>query len=452
MTLPSGTRPTHRIPLHALVLGAVALPGVAVAEPGDHIRIGNTEVVPDLDIGFEYRSNVYHEEVDPQGGGNLRVAPGLQITAEGEEHRFSLGGEYEARKQVFVAFDETDVPPELGATFDQSTAVNSLDRWNDFTADAAVNLFRASQIGFDLTDKATYRNNVVDADFSESPYMTTFRNAVEGQVRFKPSSAIEIKAGGLWQYDDYRVPEFYRVATLDTDEHEPFNSRNMYGPSLAVAWSFFPNTAFVVESRYLLSRWKFNEVSSQLADPTLGTPGITVAKPDSNSLRIAAGLRGRITQKLRMDLLAGYGTADYLDAAGLDGGAAATDLSGLQRLIITAQLGYLIREGSALALGYRRDFSDIFFTNYMSSDFIFLQADTRLSDLAVSARYGVRLERYEGGVTRDDVFNRAALDLGYSLSDWAKLGTGVFYQARYSTDDLVEYDDVGVHLETTFTY
>ncbi len=448
MTLSPGTCFATRTTLRALPVCAVALSGVAVAEPGDHIRIGNTEVVPDLDIGFEYRSNVYHEEVDPQGGANLRVAPGIQITAEGEEHRFSFGGEYEARKQIYVAFDEADVPPALGATFDQSTAVNSLDRWNDFTADAAVNLFRASQLGFDITDKATYRNNVVDSDFSESPYMTTFRNALEGQIRFKPSSAIEIKGGGLWQYDDYRVPEFFGVALTDENEHDPFNSRHMYGPSLSVGWSFFPNTALVLEGRYLMSRWAVDEIPSQTVDPVLGTPGVTVAKPDSNSLRLAAGLRGRITEKLRMDLLAGYGTADYVGGSP----AAATDLAGLQRLIITAQLGYLIREGSALAIGYRRDFADVFFTNYMSSDFFFLQADTKLSDLAISARYGVRLERYEGAITRDDVFNRAALDLGYSLSDWAKLGAGVFYQARYSTQDLVEYDDVGVHLETTFTY
>jgi hypothetical protein len=317
---------------------------------------------------------------------------------------------------------------------------------------AALN--RQHLLGLDLAEGISDRNNIVDSEFSDSPYLTLFRNNLAGDVRLHTGGAIEVKGGGSWQYDEYRVPEFYLLADQDTGSHDLFNTRNMYGPTLSVAWSFFPSTSLVVESQYQLVRWQSNQISSLLVDPAGGTAGDPVSKPDSNVLKIQAGLRGRITEKLRTDLLVGYGFANYLDTS-LPATATAlgsTDTSGLQGLLVTAQLGYLIKEGSSVAIGYKRDFQDVYFTNYLSSDFFFVQADSKLDHVSFSARYGVRLERYRGEVARDDTFNRAAFDGRYALAKWAEVGAGVWWQHRWSTQDAVEYDDVGVNALLSFTY
>jgi hypothetical protein len=436
------------LPPGPVALFALAVSSVALAEPGDHVRVGDVEIVPELDVGFEYRSNVYHEEVDPQAGGNLRVAPRVGVNAQGEDHQFSFAGEYEARKQLFLTFDPASVPPALAESLDRQVATNNLNRWSDFTADARANLFRQSMVGFEVSDAATYRNNVIDSDFTDSPYMTTFRNKLLGGMRFRPSGAVEIKAGGAWQYDDYRVPEFFTFAELDPNEHDPFNSRNTYGPQADLVWSFFPNTALVFEASYQWLDWRVEQVSSLLTDPTGGALLDPINKADSTQLRLQGGLRGRISQKLRTDLLVGYGQGRYED---LDP-TSAVDTSGLQNFLVTAQLGYLIRPGSQMAIGYRRDFADVFFTNYLSSDFFYLQGETKVSRVELAARYGLRLERYRGPVSRDDVFGRGAIEGRLLLSDWAKLMGSVLYQSRFSSDDLVEYDDLGLMVGASVLY
>lgn len=431
-----------------LVAGAcLTFAGVARAEPGDHIRVGDAVVTPDIEAGFEYRSNVYHEEVDPQGGGNLRIAPGIEITVEGEDARFSFSSEYEARKQLFVAFDAAEVPLEVRGTLDQSQAVSNLDRWSDFSAETSASLARQTVVGLELADQVAYRNHVIDSELSDSPYMTQFKNALAGQVRISPTGAVQFRPGGFWTYDDYRVPEFYGTAGLDANEHEPFNARNTYGPSLSAAWNFFPNTAWVFDARYAWVEWKVDGISSQLANPSAGVSGQTIAKPDSTQLRVTTGLRGRITPKLTVDLQAGYGQAIYGESADP---AAATDI---QTYLLTAQVGWQPKEGSGVALGYRKDFEDVFFSNFVSYHHLFLQANTTLDKkLELLARYGIRLETYSGAVTRSDQFMRGSFAATYHFSDWASLGTSVWYQTRFSSDDLVEYDDVGVLISATLQY
>jgi len=274
------------LPPGPVALFALAVSSVALAEPGDHVRVGDVEIVPELDVGFEYRSNVYHEEVDPQAGGNLRVAPRVGVNAQGEDHQFSFAGEYEARKQLFLTFDPASVPPALAESLDRQVATNNLNRWSDFTADARANLFRQSMVGFEVSDAATYRNNVIDSDFTDSPYMTTFRNKLLGGMRFRPSGAVEIKAGGAWQHDDYRVPEFFTFAELDPNEHDPFNSRNTYGPQADLVWSFFPNTALVFEASYQWLDWRVEQVSSLLIDLMGGVLFDLINKADSMQLRL----------------------------------------------------------------------------------------------------------------------------------------------------------------------
>jgi hypothetical protein len=441
----------HRGVGRLLAVAGLLLATTAAAEPGDHIRVGDAVITPDLEAGFEYRTNVYHEEENPQGGGNLRIAPGLEVVVEGEDARFSLASEYEARKQVFVEFDPAAIPLAERATLDQAQAVSNLDRWSDFSAQAAASLARQTVIGLELADQIAYRNQVVDSELSDSPFLTQFKNALTGQVRLSPTGAVQFRPGGFWTYDDFRVPEYFGFALQDANEHEPFNVRNTYGPSLSAAWSFFPNTAWVIDAKYAWVEWREDSISSLLANPTGGVPGQALAKPDSNQLRVTTGLRGRITPKFTVDLQGGYGQAIYDENSVVTSDpAAAIDT---RTFLLVAQVGWQPKEGSGVSLGYRKDFEDIFFTNYVSYHQVFLQANTVLDDrLDLLARYGIRLESYVGAVTRHDTFMRGSFETNYHFSDWAALGATVWWQSRFSDDELVEYDDVGVLISATFQY
>ncbi|MBA2319829.1 MAG: outer membrane beta-barrel protein, partial [Deltaproteobacteria bacterium] len=72
--------------------------------------------------------------------------------------------------------------------------------------------------------------------------------------------------------------------------------------------------------------------------------------------------------------------------------------------------------------------------------------------LELLARYGLRFEQYEGALVRNDELMRGSFGATYHVSDWASLGTSVWWQGRYSTDNLVEYEDVGVLVSATLQY
>ena len=84
------------------LLAQIWLATGALAAPGDHIRAGDVELVPDIDLGGEFRTNVYRSEVDAVPAANFRIAPGLLVAAEGDDHDFRLGGEWVLRKYFFV--------------------------------------------------------------------------------------------------------------------------------------------------------------------------------------------------------------------------------------------------------------------------------------------------------------------------------------------------------------
>ena len=50
----------------------VMLATAARAAPGDHVRVGEAELVADVDLGLEYRSNVYRQEATTFPAANFR--------------------------------------------------------------------------------------------------------------------------------------------------------------------------------------------------------------------------------------------------------------------------------------------------------------------------------------------------------------------------------------------
>src|SRR5688572_4395663 len=108
--------PMHAIRAVSVVLAAgLAVPSLALAAPGDHVRAGDATITPKIAFGMEYSNNVYHEKPgsDLDGAANLRVAPGLEAHVAGEELSVRMFGEVELRKYL---------DPEI----------RGMDRYNDF--------------------------------------------------------------------------------------------------------------------------------------------------------------------------------------------------------------------------------------------------------------------------------------------------------------------------------
>ncbi len=420
---------------------SLAAASAALAEPGDHLRAGDVVIVPKIDLGTEYRSNVYRTEAGGISSGNLRISPGVTASASTDDTDFSAGFDWELRKFLFVAD---------GALQDDLRAqrISGLDRYNDFALTTALDLTKRSQVGLRLSDRLANRNWTSDAEFAVVPFTSQLRNELVGSVRINPGPALEFSPGGEWDFDNYQRPG-------DRGERS-LNQRHTYGPTLQAKWGFLPRTALVVNGNWMFYRWQNTVLGSA------GEFGNQIALPNSQAIKVNTGIDGRFTEKLALQAFIGYGTAIYdEDSVPTTENLAALsdDVTGLEGLLATVNVRYDITEpaegsttGSRVTVGYERDFRDSFFTNYVALNQWHAQLDGRLADFEPTVRYQIRLEDYDGDVSRQDIVNRFNADLGYYLNEWALLKTGFWWQQRASSTDNVEYDDFGVHLLASLTY
>lgn len=422
---------------------ATVLPGVAVAGVGDHIRVGDVTIAPDLDFGAEYRTNVYQHESEPEGGVDMIIQPGLSIVVGNDNNEFSFGGEYRLKKY----FDKNQT---------------SLDRFNDFGVNASAHLLKKSIIGFKIGDVATLRNNVAEDVAADNPYHTQLNNTLNAAVSIQPGPILNFDLGGFWKFTDYRVPE---TGSIRNDRH--FNSRNIYGPSLDIKWKFFPSTAVVGNVQYLWHTWEDNWISSQTT--TSSFIGDYLAVPDSQHFKFDLGLRGQLTKTIAVHAVAGYGVADYsvesvetsasnqapedpeeIDAtlAGFD-----ADASGLDGLRVDVGVEWKFIEQHKLSVNYRKDFTDSFFTNYAAYNQVSaVYAGQFGKFVGLQLEFLFRDEQYHGEVERSDALIRGRGDVTFKVQKWLSFTTGAWWTQRASSVATVEYDDVNIHLYGTFTY
>jgi hypothetical protein len=417
--------------------------GGAFAAPGDHIRAGDLEVIPEIDLGTEYRTNVYREEAAATGAANVLLSPAVTASARGADHEFEFGGDWQLRKYYYVEGGE-----DTSDAISQADRIAGLDTFDDFSLAAGLDTFRRSSIGFRASDTMAMRNWSVDAQDADFPYTTQFSNELRLGMRGSPGPALEIVPGFVWDFDEYYVPR-----TLDEDERK-INTRNTYGPTLDAKWAFLPRTSLLFQASYTFNNWQDNRLLS---------PGSTVesdfAVPNSQFFKVLTGVDGGITPKLFAQLLVGWGFADYKDASvpGLAPGEADDDLIG-PGVLVRSQLRYDITEGDSerpgtrATIGYSRDFRDSFFTNYVILDTAFAQLETRFADVEPTIRYELRSELYRGEVERNDLVNHLEADFEWWLQDYASLTLGGWWHQRASTGTLVEYDDFQLHLMAGFVY
>ncbi len=408
---------------------AGALSADAWAAPGDHVRVGDLSVAPRIEAGFTYRSNVYRQEVDPNGGGMLSLAPGVDLTLNSDHHDFKLGGTWELRKWIAVEQDADD-----------ALSASSLDRVDNFSVDLGAGLFKDRPVGFEIDNHLSLRSTTTDLDYADAPFTVQFREEFEGGLRMTPSSALEIKARGLASYDDYRVPVF------NGEGFESYNARTAYGPKLSSRYLFLPRTAWTLGADVVWFDWRDNAPSLGDTGGTTTSAAAVLEKPDSTQIKFRTGIAGQVTEKVSVDLNAGYGVSSFKDAA-------APPVGGLDGLLLGAQIRYALTEKNTVSLGYRRDFQDSWVANFIRYDYLYAQYAGRVGDFRPSVSYGVRFEEYQSSAApRNDIVNRLGVGGDYVLTDWASLGAGLAWTQRASSVTERSYDDVEVNLKARFVY
>lgn len=414
-------RRTHWLGLVALSLLTVSS---ASADPGEHIRAGDATFAPKLTVAIEHSTNAYKSEVVAPGGGatNMRLAPGLDARLNRDDIDFSLQSEYSLRK-YFAAAD------------------TNLDRYTDFSIGADVDALKQSVIGLRAHEAVGLLNNPMDTGWSDHPFLTQFRNQSTGAIAIRPGPAFELSLGGSYTMDDYQVP----AGETGVGNSRHYDTRHTFGPTAGLAWKFFPRTAVAVDFSYQHAYFMDTVV--------IEGGGAPIPLPDHNMLRLSGGLRGRVTDKLIVTLMGGYGKAVFNTASVADLTTAAANVTGAQHVLVDTSFRYEVTNDSRVVVGFQKDFRDSFFTNYVAYSKGYAIADLKFTErVGVSGEFDVAGEEFRGNTDRNDLVFMAKGDGTYYMRDWASIVLGAAWQERSSQADNVEYDDVNVHLQANFVY
>jgi hypothetical protein len=172
------------------------------------------------------------------------------------------------------------------------------------------------------------------------------------------------------------------------------------------------------------------------------------------------GLRGRLSEKVVVGLVGGYGQMDY-DESSVGGGSEdasyAQDLTGFPEGVIGVfEIGWEPSTRHSLTMGYRKAFQDVYFTNYVGFHNAFIRYEGTFADrVGLSLNSGYRFENYVGEISREDHLLNAGIDVAYKATPFLDVGLGGGWTQRASADGNnaeIEYDDTVIRAGLTLTY
>ena len=444
-----------------MALASATFVGTAEAAPGDHVQVGRAELVPSIDLGTEYRTNLYLEEnPDEQvSGAALLVYPEIRVAMQTDELNVDLGARYGIKKYYFTTLDQNP-----------GYSRSNLDRYNDIASHLDLGILPNAIVGVKLGEEFDVDNRPTESQWAEKAQITHLRTNTSGAVAIQPGNAFFIDLGGHFLYDVYQGNQDAAFSGSPR-----LNSRMAYGPEATLNWRFFPRTALLVDFGMDWFDWDENAVNAIGGQGVESDIGDRLALPDGREWRATAGLQGRVSHSLVVNVLAGYGQIDYDEQSVLDRAAElaasgaqgadeisvgegwATDLKGLNGLLVTTKATWTPVTGQSLSLGYQKDFQDSWFTNYVAYHYGFARYNGLVaSRWGLSLEGGLRYETYVGELSRNDMFIRAKGGLAYNAAEWMDLSANVGWRRRVSADSppvaTIEFDDVAASFVVTMRY
>ena len=450
-----------------LALLAAGLPIPAHAGPGDHIRTGDAVITPSVMTGIEAHSNLYLAD----GGGQSPevsamawvLRPRVQMDLNARTVVFNLGAGY-GMKAFIDFYPEDDFHPE------------NANRFSDLDADMSLVLFPQSKVGVKLVDRL--QNESLAAELPTSAGSGTAnvvhtKNDLTGGVVLRPGSALAFDLLGQFGLDSYVIP-----LELTTEDNASFNGRTQYGPAVNGTWKFLPKTSMIASFSYNFLRWDNNLIEALGPDVEGSSIGSYIGKPDADAWRLSAGVTGQFTQKLAASAQLGFGMMLYDEQSVLDdpradflGGSSnelnrvgdetfATDTSIGDGVLVNLQVSYAPRRGHTLTAGYRKDFQDVMFSNYVAYNHVFLRYEGTIQNrVGIGGEMSYRLDSFHGEVARNDQNILAAVNASYKLTPYLSAGASGSWSRRacaakdcdgtfYST----QYDDFSGTVGATFAY
>lgn len=459
----------------------------AFADAGDHIRFGNGgEFTPSLSIAGVYRTNNYltvgssfgdSDEDATVGGMHLNVRPELALQLKSRAVILGVDAGYDVRKYF-------------------SEELTNLDRYGNVNGQVQLVVLPEAFAGFKVDTGIVVSGRETEAVNSQDAYLQQLVSRNQATFTVRPGDAMEIDVGGSFELRTIKVPEGF--ATVDGAPTASLNSRLSSGLVSSFNWQFLPKTAIVAGFERFNSRWESNAIAASgegvgsfaiepgdsgfvpcdPSDAATGSDDCFLPVPNGTFTKFDAGIRGRFTPRLVLGVVVGFTRASFdsstvqapvsganmveledSDKCGDKGAADGVndDLEGFPCMLNgNIELGYEVREGQTITVGFRREAQPVFFTNYLNLNRYYVGYVGTFADRhRLTTGFDLNQQDYRGQVTRDDLWFRARGDMAWGVQKWLSIDTGVWYTGRRSADGAfpeIEYDDINIHGGLTVQY
>ncbi len=442
--------PWIRIVACATVLLALALVGSANADPYTWARSSDSEtgfrigsngrLQPGLNFALAYQSNVYRTEADPEADFTLRLEPHIRYLIRSDNANFKIYGNYYLKKYLgaFVDHDldqvgHKDLDVFLNYKIGLSLMTRPKSKISFLVADDLHRLSRE----FDNQDRMFHRYSLMDR------LSNNFEIGAEG----RPGSSLRIR--GLFHFD------LTRYTGADTQLLGAAGNRIVYGQAfdlygtIDAAWRFFPKTQLLFQADVGGILWDptISELLGDNADPLLSE----LTQYDSTHWRVWAGIQGKISRKIAMQALFGYGNAYFKD----NPEEAEGNLSGANGILGKVQLHWNPVATQRITVGFLRDYKYLYFSNYYITTSPYVRYQGQIAGLVLPrAEFGYQYRQIGGYIDRIDHEVRARVGVDFQIAEVFSIGASYRLWSIVASDggdDVLFVDhQIGIGLEVGY--
>ncbi len=419
----------------AAVLAVVlTVPARSVASDEPGIAVGANGVFqPGLRFTAAYQSNVYKTDAEPEADLTLLISPHLWLKHESQKADFSIGGEYILKKYTNAFVDGTVDP----------VGHRDLDVFLNYKLGVDLVTSPEGKVSFVVGDQLSRYSTEFDNASSKgdtgstgwlSPLLRQYSlmdrlaNDAHIGVAVRPGSSLEIE--GLFHFDLAKYSGAQKQGINDdvTGRRTYGQSFDFYG-TIDARWRFFPRTSLLFSADFGHVLWSpdMQESLGGNTDPALAN----LNQYDSDHWRLWFGIQGKLSRKISVQGMVGYGNAYYKDSPE----GTAGDLRGGQGILGRIQMHWTPLATQRFSLGFQRDYRHVYFSNYYITTSPYLRYSGQIAGfLLPSASFNYALRQYSGDVDRKDHELRAGANLDFQLTQWLKMG------AHYSFWSIVASD------------
>lgn len=380
----------------AAALGVACLAAPAAWAEGPGVRAGALEIHPSLWVEGGVDNNVFYDSADDAGSPNsasiLRAGGAINIENRRSNNvNFLLGGGLTYRH--LTSLDDPD-------NRISDAVVESRNGLADARANGRLSLFPNSSVTVELHERFRY---------TERPGYETSVSGFEKvendagiDLRFRPGSgALELRLGY-----QFHVAQFLDSSAIGAERA----ANESHDVRMLTHWRWLPKTALFLDVKY-------RAINYARPDEQLSTiQSARSADRDSTPVRVEAGLKGLLTKRISVILVAGYLNTFNVVGESFVG------------FVGQAELRYRIEPTLNVGIGYERDGSDSSFSNFYTVNRYYADAQLHLfTKISVGGRLAYDDIVYAangapGGIGREDPVLRARAFGRYDFTEWFNAG------------------------------